>query len=197
MNSRRRPDEVTPEAVDGGRGCARSSTRKQARATECSPEAIEEIAERVRIGLPPEAAAHLAGVPVEVLTRPDVAERIELARAELQEELVGVLIQSLRSDDEAIAAETARWMAERLFPDTFVRRTVIRHLGPDGGPVRIELQVTTEAQGGGAVLALPAGPLEAVLRAVLDGTVAAVVGDNRDPIARGEDDGLERPEASA
>lgn len=169
MSSRRRPDDVPPEAVDSGRGRTRSSTRKQARATEWNPEAIEEIAKRVRIGLPPEVAARLGGVPVEVLSRPDVAERVERARDELQEELLEVLLQGLRSDDRALASETARWVLERRHG--FVRQIEIRHLGPDGGPVQ----------------------LAAVLRAVLAAAEEVVTGDNRDPL----DDELERPEASA
>jgi hypothetical protein len=73
------------------------------------------------------AAALLAGFSVSALSRwkledPEVAFRLEAARAELQRELIAAVREARRRDGSS-DWRGAAWLLERLFPETFGRRS--------------------------------------------------------------------------
>jgi hypothetical protein len=78
-------------------------------------------------GVSDNAAALLAGVPIPTLTQwksedPEIAFFLEAARAELQRELIAIVREARRRDGSS-DWRGAAWLLERLFPETFGRRS--------------------------------------------------------------------------
>lgn len=131
----------------------RSSSKRKGRRTGCTPTVIAAIALRVGKGMGKEAAARQAGVPAatfhEWMARgrngekpyAELAERIEGASSTLQEKVSDVLTNGLESDNIHVATKVGTWMAERLWPDVYGRRSEVRTTGPDGGAVKVEVEV--------------------------------------------------------
>lgn len=131
-----------------------SSSTRIGRPSKCTPKLVAAIADRIRKGMGRETAARQAGIGVatfhEWMARgragdqpyADFVRRIEGASDELQEEVSGALTDALRDVDKAdLRTRTAMWLAERLWPDVYGRRSEVRTTGPDGGPVQVEAKV--------------------------------------------------------
>ena len=120
----------------------------------CTPAVIDAIALRVGKGMGKEAAAIQSGVPRSTFhdwmawgregRKPysDLSERIERASMSLQEKVSDVLTNGLESDNIHVATKVGTWMAERLWPETYGRRSETRLSGPDGGAVQVEAKVS-------------------------------------------------------
>jgi hypothetical protein len=138
---------------------------------------IEAVADRVRNGMGKDAAAIDAGISVATLHNwlgrgrageapyDEFLRRVEAASASLKREIGKVLLKGLRSRNLMVATQNARWLAERLDPDTYGRRQEIT--GKDGGPVRVEAQVAVQPLfSDQAVAAATPEQLEAMARGV-------------------------------
>lgn len=136
---------------------AQSSSTRIGRPSKCTPAVMTAIANRIRKGMGRETAARQAGIGVatfhEWMARgragdkpyADFVRRIEGASDELQDEVTTALTDALRDLDKAdLRTRTAMWLAERLWPDVYGRRSEVRTTGPDGGPVQVQAAVTVQ-----------------------------------------------------
>ena len=135
----------------------RSTTTKIGRPTKCTPTVIAGVAARVRAGMGREAACRKMGVAPATMREwtarglagekpyADFVRGIEGASDELQEEVTTALTDALRDVDKAdLRTRTAMWLAERLWPETYGKRSEVRTTGPDGGPVQVQAAVSVQ-----------------------------------------------------
>lgn len=136
-----------------GKKRVRSSSTKRGQPTKCTPERIAAIEGFVREGLGKDAAARQGGIGVathhEWTARGRAGEepyaeyvrRIQAASDSLQEEVSGVHMRALRSPNLQVAAPQARWMSERLWPETWGKREQVELTGKDGAPLEVAAAV--------------------------------------------------------
>jgi hypothetical protein len=126
-------------------------TRTGGRSTKCTPTLVKAIAERIGAGMGREAAARSVGISERSLHTwvergrageepyAQFLQRIEAASETLQGEVSKVLLKGLRSKNPHVSTKTAMWLAERLWPATYGRRSEVT--GAGGGPVQIAAAV--------------------------------------------------------
>ncbi len=120
------------------------------RPTKCTPELTERLCALLRDGLGRESAARTVGIGEatfhgwmakgarKIKPYAEFRRRVEAASDALHAEVVEVLVaKGLRAENEDRAVRTATWMAERLWPDTWAKRTEVRATGPDGGALQV------------------------------------------------------------
>lgn len=158
----------------------RSSSTKVGHPTKCTPERMADIERLIGEGIGRRAVAQKVGIGVATLCEwfargrageepyAEMVRRVEGASDDLHDEVRTGLIGDMRSDNEHIASTTRRWMAERLWPDRYGRRSEVRTTGPDGGPVQIEAKVETTLITESAVAVLSPEQLAVALKATED-----------------------------
>lgn len=128
-----------------------------ARRTKLTPTVQTRLCDLLRKGVPRKQAARLAGIGESTLLgwlargREQSTGRfrallvaVEAAEDELAGEAVTAVTSLLKSQDEKVRLNAAKFILERRHPEEWGARQQVRHEGPAGGAVQIEGAMTVQ-----------------------------------------------------